>query len=218
MKNNILLFITIVSVFSFNCLAQNKKESLSAKKIQSAKIKIQPVSKTKTTSAKTEKKLHVEENINVKFGGYTTTYEVSDPKHVNKTDLGPKNTRVVTPRSVKVKSLEIKTETLRDTLEKHGDYAYVYMLKTYERVAQKGYKSIDIFQKLGNGFYFNAEYEKAARWYGELFALTSDLDSEYYYRYGHSLKSIGKNDKAKEMLEIFRQKTAKDSPHDSSKK
>jgi hypothetical protein len=39
------------------------------------------------------------------------------------------------------------------------------------RVAEKGYKS-EIFQKLGNAFYFNDELDKAARWYAELFAIT----------------------------------------------
>jgi len=191
-------------------LAQNKKVSQHDKKIKSAQIKVHSLSKKTATPAKNEEHYHVEENINTKFGGYTTTYEVVDPKNVNKNDLGPNNTRVVTPLSVKIKNTEIKTEVVRDTLTTHGDFAYVIMLKTYERVAEKGYKSIDIFQKLGNGFYFNAEYKKAARWYGELFAMTSDLEPEYYYRYAQSLKAIGQNDEAKRMLEIFYQKAAND--------
>jgi hypothetical protein len=39
----------------------------------------------------------------------------------------------------------------------------------------KGYKSADMFQKLGNVYYFNA-LEQSAKWY-ELFAMTSDIDS-----------------------------------------
>jgi tetratricopeptide (TPR) repeat protein len=46
-------------------------------------------------------------------------------------------------------------------------------IKTYERIAEKGYKSVDLFQKLGNAYYFNSEFDKAAKWYGELFALDS---------------------------------------------
>jgi hypothetical protein len=44
--------------------------------------------------------------------------------------------------------------------------------KKLTRVAEKGYKSAEIFQKLGNAFYFNDELDKAARWYAELFAIT----------------------------------------------
>lgn len=79
-------------------------------------------------------------------------------------------------------------------------YVYVNVTKTYERVAEKGYKSIDLFQKLGNAFYTNLEMEKAARWYGELFAMTYDLEPKYYNQYAESLKCIGKIEMANEIL------------------
>ena len=94
--------------------------------------------------------------------------------------------------------------------KKYDNYAYIDAIKTYERVADKGYKSVDLFQKLGNSYYFNSELDKAAKWYGELFAMTSDLEPEYYYRYAQSLKSIGQNDKANDMLEKFHQKAGND--------
>jgi outer membrane protein OmpA-like peptidoglycan-associated protein/tetratricopeptide (TPR) repeat protein len=94
--------------------------------------------------------------------------------------------------------------------KKYDSYAYIDAIKTYERVAEKGYKSVDMFQKLGNSYYFNSELDKAAKWYGELFAMTSDLEPEYYYRYAQSLKSIGENDKANEMMEKFHQKAGND--------
>jgi outer membrane protein OmpA-like peptidoglycan-associated protein len=94
--------------------------------------------------------------------------------------------------------------------KKYESYAYIDAIKTYERVAKKGYKSVDLFQRLGNSYYFNAEYGQAARWYDELFAMTSDLDSEYYYRYAQSLKSIGQDNKANIMMEKFLQMSAND--------
>jgi len=95
--------------------------------------------------------------------------------------------------------------------KKYDSYAYIDAIKTYERVAKKGYKSVDMFQKLGNAYYFNSELDNAAKWYGELFAMTSDLEPEYYYRYAQSLKAVGQNDKANEMLEKFHQKAGNDS-------
>ena len=47
--------------------------------------------------------------------------------------------------------------------KKYDSYAYVDAIKTYERVAEKGYKSADMFQKLGNAYYFNSDFEKAAK-------------------------------------------------------
>jgi tetratricopeptide (TPR) repeat protein len=87
--------------------------------------------------------------------------------------------------------------------KKQSGYANVEAIKTYERVAEKGYKSIDIFRKLGDSHYFNGDMEKAAKWYGELFAMTTDLESVYYYRYSDALKYIGNNDKSNEMFEKF---------------
>ena len=90
--------------------------------------------------------------------------------------------------------------------KQYNSYAYINAIKTYEKVANKGYKSVDMFQKLGNSYYFNSELEKAAKWYGELFAMTSDLEPEYYYRYAHCLKSIGENDKANKLMDQLHQK------------
>ncbi|MCD0472379.1 flagellar motor protein MotB [Flavobacterium sp. JAS] len=79
-------------------------------------------------------------------------------------------------------------------------YAYVNVIATYERVAAKGYKSVELFQKLGNSSYSDCKLEKAAIWYGELFALTSDLDPVYYYRYADALQFICQNEKADAIL------------------
>lgn len=87
-------------------------------------------------------------------------------------------------------------------------YAYVNATKTYERVAEKGYKSVDLFQKLGNSYYSNSRLDKAAKWYGELFAMTSDLDAEYYSRYAKCLMFIDQNDQANEIMKRLKQKIA----------
>lgn len=89
-------------------------------------------------------------------------------------------------------------------------FAYVDAIKTYERVFEKGYKSVDMLQKLGDAYYFKADLENAAKWYTELFALTQDLEPEYYYRYAQSLKSIKDYKKADEMLVKFNQKSGND--------
>jgi len=94
--------------------------------------------------------------------------------------------------------------------KKYDNFAYIDAIKTYERVAEKGYKSADMFQKLGNSYYFNGELDKAAKWYDELFAMAPDQEPEYYYRYAQSLKAVGQTDKANEMLEKFRQKAGND--------
>ncbi len=89
--------------------------------------------------------------------------------------------------------------------QKMDSPAYINPMKTYEKVADKGYKSEIIFKKLGDVYYFDSKLEKAAKWYGELFDLGTELESEYYYRYAQSLKAIGNDDKAAQLMEKFNQ-------------
>lgn len=92
--------------------------------------------------------------------------------------------------------------------EKISDkYAYVDVIKTYERVAEKGYISVDLFKKLGNAYYFKTEFDKAAKWYCELFALSVDIEPEYYIQYAKCLFFIGQNDTANEILLKLKQKS-----------
>jgi len=87
--------------------------------------------------------------------------------------------------------------------KKYDNYAYVDAIKTYEKLANKGYKSADMFKKLGNAYYFNAKLEDAAKWYTELFTMEAEIEPEYYYRYAQTLKSIGENKKADEIMVKF---------------
>lgn len=95
--------------------------------------------------------------------------------------------------------------------KKYDSYAYVDAIKTYEKVANKGYKSEDMFKKLGNAYYFNSDFQNAAKWYGELFAMNTDVEPEYYFRYAQSLKSSGDMAKANKLLDEFNAKSKNDS-------
>ncbi|RWW96750.1 OmpA family protein [Flavobacterium cerinum] len=92
----------------------------------------------------------------------------------------------------------------------YDNFAYIDAIKTYERVAEKGYKDVEMFKKLGNAYYFNAEFDKAEKWYAELFAMVLEVEPEYYYRYSQSLKAIGKYDQANTMLDAFNEKSGND--------
>ena len=94
--------------------------------------------------------------------------------------------------------------------KQYDKFAYIDATQTYERIAAKGYKSADMFMKLGNAYYFNANLEKAAKWYGELFAMNVEVEPEYYYRYSQSLKSVGNYAEADKMMITFNQKTSED--------
>ena len=94
--------------------------------------------------------------------------------------------------------------------KKYERFDYIDAIATYERVAQKGYKDEKMFQKLGNAYYFNAEFGKAEKWYSELFDMNKDQTGEYCYRYAQCLKSIGDYKKADKILELYAKKAGND--------
>jgi outer membrane protein OmpA-like peptidoglycan-associated protein len=95
--------------------------------------------------------------------------------------------------------------------KKFNQYAYIDAIETYKRLAEKGYKSVDMFQKLGDSYYFNGDLESAAKWYDALFLMQSDLPIEYLYRYSQSLKSSNKYEKADQYMLEFSKKAKNDS-------
>lgn len=103
-----------------------------------------------------------------------------------------------------------QTGGIRRADKNYDGYAYIDAIKTYERIAAKGYKNADLFKKLGNAYYFNSQFDKAANWYDQLFAMTSDVETEIYYRYSQSLKAVGNYKKADEMMNKFIEKTEED--------
>ncbi|RZJ72927.1 OmpA family protein [Flavobacterium sp.] len=99
---------------------------------------------------------------------------------------------------------------LKKADKNYDGYAYIDAIKTYERIAEKGFKNADLFKKLGNAYYFNSQFDKAANWYDQLFAMTSDVEAEVYYRYSQSLKAVGNYAKSDQMMEQFITKSNED--------
>lgn len=104
-------------------------------------------------------------------------------------------------------SLKAQKAEVLSANKKYESYAYIDAIKSYERIVENGYKSADLYQKLGNSYFFNAELDKAAKWYKALIELKADVDPEYYFRYANCLRSIGKLAEANKMLEIYNKKS-----------
>lgn len=219
MKNKIFIYILIISLFSSNSWTQSNSVSLSEKKPKKTNTNSK-VMNSKVNIPKKIKYYHVEETTTLKFGGYKTVYDVTDPKMINTDDLGPNGLRTITPVYEDKVQLELQETTLKsdtsirkkvnstailitDKPKKKDSYAYIDIIKTYERVADKGYESIDMLKKMGNSYFFDDELEKAEKCYNKLFSLTTDLEPEYYYRYSIALRAMGKIEMSNEFLKKF---------------
>lgn len=95
--------------------------------------------------------------------------------------------------------------------EMYKNYAYIDAIKIYENIAKKGFVNQELLERLGNSYYFNAEYDKASTWYEKLFENKEyKVQPEYYYRYALSLKSLGKYAESDQMMSKFVEITGAD--------
>jgi len=204
--------IVIASFFSFNSFAQrNARKTLENAQDMMSNNDLAIVS------------YHVEERINMPFGSSVTTYEVSNLNLVSNTDLGKNNSRIITPKYAKVKAKTAQSLVIEFPLVPAGvtithvkpigialvvrkevkKSVGIDILATYERVLDRGYKSADMFKRVANSRFFDGDLVVAAKWYAQLFGMTTDLEPIYYYRFAQSLKAIHEEEKAKEMMKVF---------------
>ena len=86
--------------------------------------------------------------------------------------------------------------------------AYFDLIKTYEKLIEKGISEADIHEKLADAYYFNAEYLKALNHYKSLYEnFNNDFKKENFFRYSQCLKTAGKKSESemiiKKMQEFF---------------
>ena len=86
---------------------------------------------------------------------------------------------------------------------KTNKLSYIDAIKIYEKVVKKGFINADLCQKIGDAYYYNANYKTAAEWYQKLFSVSKNPNSEYYYRYALTLKSTGKNEESDKFMNQF---------------
>ncbi len=88
--------------------------------------------------------------------------------------------------------------------KKFDKLAYVDAREIYLKVAEKGHKSADLYQKIADSYYFNGDYESAEKWYKNLFENYPDeAEAEYYFRYAQTLRALKNYESADEMMAKF---------------
>jgi hypothetical protein len=174
--------------------AANKEATITAAKEEEAKIEATKAEAAKIETAKEATKIDA-----AKIEASKT--EVSK----SKTPTTAAQTKA-TPKMVAIPSSKPASEPAKATPKKKENYVTIDIVNTYERVLEKGYKSVDMLTKVADRHFLNNELEQAAKWYNQLFELTKDLDAVHYYRYAKSLEAINELDKSNEMMAIFRVK------------
>lgn len=83
-------------------------------------------------------------------------------------------------------------------------YAFIDARKMYLNVVKNGYASAEVYKKLGDSYYFNAELEEASKWYEKLTAeYAGEADADVIFRYIQCLKSTERYDELDKVMEKF---------------
>ncbi len=94
---------------------------------------------------------------------------------------------------------------------KYEEYSFRPAIDIYKRVIDRGYTSADLLKKLGNAYYFNADYEEAANTYKRLVKeYPDDVAPEYYFRYAQTLKTLQEYESSNEVMAMFTNATSDD--------
>ncbi len=96
--------------------------------------------------------------------------------------------------------------------QQYESYSFSPAIDIYKRILDKGYVSADILQKLGNSYYYNADYENAAKIYKRFVdEYPTEVQPEYFFRYAQTLKSLGDYENANNVMNQFTAATTDDS-------
>jgi len=83
-------------------------------------------------------------------------------------------------------------------------YSYIDARDIYLKVVDDGYQSAQIYRKLGDTYYYNSDYNNAAKWYKKLVEEFPDdsmpLD---YYRAAQSLKSLKEYEESDILMKTY---------------
>ena len=83
-------------------------------------------------------------------------------------------------------------------------YSFSPAIDIYKKVLEKGYVSADLLRKLGNSYYYNADYKEAANTYKRLVAdYSAEVTAEDYFKYAQTLKTLGDYDTSSSIMTKF---------------
>jgi len=86
-------------------------------------------------------------------------------------------------------------------------FEYIDAREIYLKVVEDGYASAQIYENLGDTYYWNSDYKNAAKWYGKLMAeFPNETSVDYYYRSAQSFKSLDKMEESKRYMDLYIEK------------
>ena len=112
-------------------------------------------------------------------------------------------------------SMMVLAQNPDNKLKKANDYydnfAYIDAIVAYEEIVKEGNANVEIYQKLGDSYYFNSDLESAAKWYQKMIDTGEEIDGVYYFRAAQSFKFLKEYEIANSYMDELKKKNKEDS-------
>jgi len=105
--------------------------------------------------------------------------------------------------SLKSLLLVAQSGALRKANNYYDSFAYIKAISAYEQIVENGNGSLEVYQKLGDSYYFNAQMEEADKWYQKMMDTGEKISSLYYFRAAKTSKFLENYDRANEYFRIL---------------
>ncbi len=90
-------------------------------------------------------------------------------------------------------------------------YDYIDAREIYLKVVEDGYASAQVYENLGDTYYWNSDYTNAAKWYGKLLEeFPEETKPIYYYRAAQAFKSTNDQMKSDKYMQMYVTKSGDD--------
>lgn len=95
-------------------------------------------------------------------------------------------------------------EKVKESNQDYKDLAYIDAQKMYLSIVKNGYENKEVFEKLGDTYYYNNDYTNANLWYSKVFQYDPEsIDRDYYFKYIQTLKAVREYEKADQILNLY---------------
>ncbi len=106
--------------------------------------------------------------------------------------------------------LSSQESELKRAHSEYENFAYADAISAYEKIIKKGNASLEVYQKLGDCYFFNSELKDAAKWYLKMMEEKKELEKNgtevnevtagYYFRTSQSLKFLKRYKEADSLM------------------
>lgn len=108
-----------------------------------------------------------------------------------------------------INTIEAQDKRLEKANAAYSKFAFVEAIRLYEQQLSKGNNSIEVYMKLGDSYYYNANYPEAAKAYSKIVTSSNSVDPEYYFRYAQALNNNQNYKEAEKVMKEYYSKTGK---------